>query len=57
MTATAAGALFHVQMKQTVVAGTGLSDIAVKVDFTDTVNASNQATTRTATVTRRILHG
>jgi len=57
VTTNVAQALFHVNMAQTYVAGTGLSDVTVKVDFTENVNASNQKILRTATVTRRILHG
>ena len=55
--ATAADALFTVTMtKSAYAAGTGLSDVTVSVVFTDSVNAT-QTITRTATVTRRILHG
>lgn len=57
VTTNTASALFHVEMKQTYAAGTGLSDVTVKVDFTDAIDTSNQKITRTATVTRRILHG
>lgn len=57
-TGTAAGALFHVNMAQAFAIGTGLTDVTIAVDFTDGINASNnQAITRTARVTRRILHG
>ena len=57
-TATAAGALFHVNLAQVVTAGTGLSDVTIVVDFTDSINPStNLAIKRAATVTRRILHG
>lgn len=52
-----ASALFHAKMTQAYVAGTGLSDVKVQVDFSDEVNKSNVKVTRTAVVTRRILHG
>jgi Tfp pilus assembly protein PilV len=52
------GSMFTVQMTQTVVAGTGLSDVQVQVQFTDSINAITQAPVqRTVTLTRRILHG
>jgi Tfp pilus assembly protein PilV len=49
--------LFHLNLAQAVVAGVGLSDVTITVDFIDGVNkANNQNVTRTATITRRILH-
>jgi len=57
-TATADGALFHVNMEQTIVAGTGLSDVTVRVTFTDVINpTTNMPIQRVATISRRILHG
>lgn len=50
-------ALFHMNMSQTYVTGTTLSEVTVKVMFTDSINPANQAIIRTAAVTRRILHG
>ncbi len=56
--ASATGSMFQLTMSQTVVAGTGLSDVQVQVQFEDSVNAATQAPIqRTVTITRRILHG
>jgi Tfp pilus assembly protein PilV len=57
LTTVPAGALFHVAMTQTVAAGTGLSDVTVQVQFTDAVTSASVAVQRTATISRRILHG
>lgn len=55
---SATGALFHVWMTQpTIVAGTNLADVTVTVEFSDVISASGTAIPRTATITRRILHG
>jgi type IV pilus assembly protein PilV len=52
------GSMFHVQMTQTVGAGTGLSDVQVQVQFSDAINAvTNTPIVRTVTIVRRILHG
>ena len=48
---SAAPGQFQLHMAQTVVAGVGLSDVAITVTFADGPK------TRTATITRRILHG
>jgi len=56
--AAPASALFHAQMTQIVVAGTGLSDVTVQVTFADTVDATTHLPIqRVATISRRILHG
>lgn len=55
--ATPAGAMFHLNMAQNVNAGIGLSDVTVQVQFTDELDASNKPIKRTATISRRILHG
>jgi type IV pilus modification protein PilV len=52
-----ASPLFQLSMTQTVAAGKGLSDVTVSVVFVDgTNNVTNAPITRTATLTRRILH-
>ena len=50
--------VFHVHMDSTVLAGTvGVTDVTINVYFTDGLNAATHtAITRTATLTRRILH-
>jgi Tfp pilus assembly protein PilV len=56
-TGTLTDAPFHLTMTQAYVAGTALSEVKVKVEFTDFVSGSNQKQLRSTTVTRRILHG
>ncbi|MEI6680857.1 MAG: hypothetical protein WCL21_19770 [Mariniphaga sp.] len=49
---------FQLTMTQTVVAGIGLSDVTISVKFMDGYNqTTSQPINRTATITRRILHG
>ena len=55
-TGASANAMFHLTMTQNYTAGTGLSDVTVTVKFRDNVAGSGQAL-RTATISRRILHG
>lgn len=54
-----AAPMFHANMSQAgVVAGTGVSDVTVLVEFIDGINqTTNQPIRRTVTLTRRILHG
>ena len=53
-----ASPLFHLTMTQTVGAVMGVSDVAIRVDFIDGISQiTNLPILRTATLSRRILHG